>query len=128
MKLPKLKRGDLIEVIGRDWTTFSEWKMEDDIMDWEKFPLDVISFVGFYVGVSRGFLFWSNARIIYEKDLQKPECKYSHRMPLVAITKVRKAMSTCFLGFFRFGFSFFTLALARAPLGITQPPGSRCTC
>lgn len=87
MRLPKLKVGDPILIEGQDWSYFDgPWAHEDMLMD--KYPMDVMLFAGFYIGVKDHVLYWSNVRILWPDD--KPEGKHLHRMPLRAITKIKK--------------------------------------
>ena len=86
MRLPKLKLGDKIEVIGTDWNTDHTWRKETEILDVIIQP--TIHMIGYFIGVQDKSLFWSAVRIQWEEDA--PEVKYTHSMPLAAIKKVVK--------------------------------------
>ncbi len=87
-KLPKgLKIGDLIEVIGTDWTTDSSWLHYDTAIN---VSLPVIKQPGYFVGVRDGCLIWSALKIIWWDPETEDDVKYTHIMKLSAINKIRR--------------------------------------
>ena len=87
-KLPKgLKQGDLIEVIGTDWTTDSKWREYDTAIE---ITLPIIKQPGYFIGVKDECLIWSATRIIWQDPDMVDDLKYTHAMLLSAISKIRR--------------------------------------
>jgi hypothetical protein len=86
MKIPKLKFGDRIEVIGTDWNTDHSWRQQGKILDSIIQP--TIYMIGYFVGIRDNSLFWSAVKISWDDEL--PEVKYTHSMPLASINEITK--------------------------------------
>ena len=87
MKIPKgLKRGDLIEVIGIDWTTDSNWIAQSRAIDYVGQP-PTIHQAGYFLGTKNGNFYWAATVVLWDEE---PKVKYTHMMSLKAISKIRK--------------------------------------